>query len=324
MSHGITDKDGIVLYKNPAWHGLGTVLQEDFSPREALNEAGLEWPVEMAKGLSVLDSNGRVCISKNNQACIRMDTGDILGIHGKQYQPMQNDQLFDIAYAMGGQVKVESAGSTNGGRKLFILLRGDTLGLKGNDESIPYLALTNSHDGSARCSAVPTTVRVVCENTLSLMFQTAGQRMYAITHQGSIDHKIESMKKNLVRFQQDTKTWLDDVTQLQSKTLNHTETVTFWGDIYSRLWGKPVTEAEMDKASATIGKWESTLETEKASLGYGDVDIWLAANAVSEDIQHSVPGHQRKNWQARRMENNWFGDTAKKTATVFQTALASL
>jgi len=324
MAHNITDKDGLVLFQNPAWHGLGNVLTKDITPDMAIMEAGLDWGVEMYPGVSVVDQLGRSCSSDRHQALVRMDTGDILGVHGSRYQPVQNRDLFEIAYALGGQVMVEAAGSLDEGRKLFVLLRGDTLGLKNNDTSVPYLALTNSHDGSAKMSAVPTTVRVVCENTLSLMFQEAGSRMYTVTHNGSIDAKINSMKQALVRFQNDTTSWLDIVTTLQDKTMNHSETVAFWGQIYSRIWGQPVTEEEKDKAAATLGKWELTMETEIASMAYGQADLWIAANAVSQDIQHSDPIRKRDGWQTKRLENNWFGETAKSTATVFQQAVAAL
>lgn len=324
MAHHITDKDGLVLFQKPAWHGLGNVITEDLTPEMALIEASLDWGVELYPQPTVVDRLGRTCSSDRHQALVRMDTGDILGVHGSRYQPVQNQDLFEMAYALGGQVLVESAGSLDEGRKVFILLRGETLGLKNNDSSYPYLILTNSHDGSSKLAAVPTTVRVVCENTLSLMFREAGSRMYTVTHNGPMDKKIQSMKNALVRFQNDTVGWLDAVSDLQSKTLNHSETVAFWGQVYSRIWGQPVTEKEKDTAAETLSKWEITMETEMASLAYGQADLWLAANAVTQDIQHSEPLRKRGNWQATRLENNWLGSTAKTSAEVFQEAMLAL
>lgn len=322
--HNITKKDGLVLYKNPAWHGLGEVLQEDITPDQALIISGTDWDVEMVKAPAVVDSLGRTCSSDRHQSAVRMDTGDVLGIHGSRYKPIQNHELFEIAYALGDQVRVESAGSLDEGRKVFILLRGDTLGLKHNDETVPYLALSNSHDGSARLAAVPTTVRVVCENTLSLMFQKESSRMYSVTHNGSVIQKINSMRKALQRFQHDTTTWLDDVSALQGKTMTHSETIAFWGEIYGRLWGTPITEEEKDAAAEVMGKWEATMETEMASLNYPDSDLWIASNAITQDIQHGDPKRARKGWEARRLESNWFGDTQKKTSSVFKQALEAL
>ena len=324
MAHLITAKDSLVLFKDAAWHGLGTVVQEELSPDDAKSITGLDWQVKLIGGVSVTDENARVCTSSRHTALVREDTGDILGIHGKRYRPVQNDQLFDIAYALGDQVKVESAGSLDEGRRIFLTLRGETLNLQGNDQTVPYLALINSHDGSLKFAAVPTGVRVVCNNTLTLMIRHDSKRMYTIRHDGSTAQKIEDMKAALIRFQVDRTNWLEDATKLQKKTVDHTELVSFWGSVYERIWSKPVTEEEIDAAAATLQKWELTLETERASLGYGDVDLWLASNAVTQDIQHSDPLRRTSSWQERRISSNWFGDNAEKTATVFRTAMTQV
>ena len=324
MAHLITAKDSIVLFKDAAWHGLGTVVQEELSPDDAKSITGLDWQVKLIGGVSVTDETARVCTSSRHTALVREDTGDILGIHGKRYRPVQNDQWFDIAYALGDQVKVESAGSLDEGRRIFLTLRGETLNLQGNDQTVPYLALINSHDGSLKFAAVPTGVRVVCNNTLSLMLRQDTKRMYTIRHDGSTAQKIQDMKAALIRFQVDRTNWLEDATKLQKKTVNHTDLVTFWGSVYERIWGKPVTEDEIDSAAATLQKWELTVETERASLNYGDVDLWLASNAVSQDIQHSDPLRRTSSWQERRITSNWFGDNAEKTASVFRTAMAQV
>ena len=324
MAHLITAKDNIVLFKDAAWHGLGTVVNEELSPDDAKSITGLGWQVKLVGGVSVTDQVAgvdRQCFSTRHTALVREDTGDILGIHGKRYRPVQNDQLFDIAYALGAQVKVESAGSLDEGRRIFLTLRGETLNMKNNDQTVPYLALSNSHDGSLKFAAVPTGVRVVCNNTLSLMLRKDSKRMYTIRHDGSTTQKLQDMKAALARFQQDSVDWLEDVTKLQSKSVNHTELVTFWGGVYERLWGKPVTEEDIEDAAMTLQKWEMTVETERASLNYGDVDLWLATNAVTQDIQHGDPLRATKGWEERRMGSNWFGENAEKSAKVFRAAM---
>lgn len=42
MSHEITSTDNVVLHRTSAWHGLGTVVADAPTPREALTLAGLE------------------------------------------------------------------------------------------------------------------------------------------------------------------------------------------------------------------------------------------------------------------------------------------
>jgi phage/plasmid-like protein (TIGR03299 family) len=324
MSHNITSTDGLVLFKEAAWHGLGTVVENEIGPKEALVKAGLDYPIIMLPNVQAMDAEGNVYTSDREQAACRTDTGAILGVHKSRYKPVQNDQLFDIAYAMGDQVKVESAGSFDAGRKVFLALRGGTLGLKWNDESVSYLVLSNSHDGSSKMSATPSSVRVVCNNTLDLMWYKDGQRSYSIRHDGSVEQKIVDLKKALQAFQQDSQAWVDHGLALQGKTLTHTEMVTFWGEIYSRNWGLPSTAKEKETAAQTLERWESILETERAYLAYGDVDLWLATNAITNDLQHATPMRVRAGWQGRQVEKNWFGDNAKKTSQIFQQALKAI
>lgn len=46
MSHEITSKDGLALFKNPAWHGLGTIVTDAMSPSKALEVADMGWKVD--------------------------------------------------------------------------------------------------------------------------------------------------------------------------------------------------------------------------------------------------------------------------------------
>ena len=43
--HGMTENDSAMYFKNPAWHGLGNVVESDVSTSEALVESGLNWDV---------------------------------------------------------------------------------------------------------------------------------------------------------------------------------------------------------------------------------------------------------------------------------------
>src|SRR5690606_13831409 len=42
MAHEITKNDGLVLAGERAWHGLGIVMPDDFTPRQGLKYAGLD------------------------------------------------------------------------------------------------------------------------------------------------------------------------------------------------------------------------------------------------------------------------------------------
>jgi len=183
MSHEITNTDGMVLVGKPAWHGLGVVLpQGPLDPREARRLAGLEWGVREAplfaheRGrsgqgpaeLSTLAQDGTIGRGvpvTTHKAIIREDTGDMLGVVGADFHPVQNGELFDLLQALGRDV--ETAGSLRGGRVVFALLKQGEFQVGIGDRVHQYLLASNGHDGSRALAFTPTDVRVVCANTLA-------------------------------------------------------------------------------------------------------------------------------------------------------------
>jgi hypothetical protein len=99
MGHGLTDSDQMLSVRRPPWHGLGVVLEN--YPRsidEALDRAGLGWAVRAAPVLverrpAWSDDFGRerpaaLEPAPGYKATLRSDTGDVLGIVGADYEPL--------------------------------------------------------------------------------------------------------------------------------------------------------------------------------------------------------------------------------------------
>lgn len=315
------------VFTNPAIHGLGTIIEENMSPREALVATGLDWQVEMIKGVQSVTEDGRMFEGDRETSCGRCDNMKILGVHKSRYRPLQNEQLFDIAYALGGKVQVETAGSFDEGRRVFLLLKGDTFEMQNREKCITYLALTNSHDGSTKFAAVPTTLRVTSNTTLSLLFsRSKGSRIYTIRHDGSMNDKVADLTHKLQTFRDDADAWYQQAVSLQKRQMTKDEMATFWGVLYEKVLkkGRPVTDEEKAAAELVLSGWQNTMEKDMAAQGLTEPDLWLAANAVATDFQTSTPLRRVGDWETKRIEKNWFGDTADKTATVFQEALAIL
>ena len=128
--------------------------------------AGLAWAVEK----EALYTASLLPVPKH-VALIRQDTMAVLGVVGRDYGPVQNQTLVDTLTALGRLARVtpESGGSLLGGRIVWLLARVDGLGFRiGQDEHEGFLLLTNSHDGQRPLTIGPTTLRVVCANTLAL------------------------------------------------------------------------------------------------------------------------------------------------------------
>ncbi len=101
----------------------------------------------------------------------RSDTKTPLSVVSNRYQVVQPREVLefyrDLTEVSG--YELETAGVLKGGRKFWALARtGQSTALKGNDQIIGYLLLATSCDGTLATTATPTTVRVVCNNTLTI------------------------------------------------------------------------------------------------------------------------------------------------------------
>ena len=214
MAHNITDTDGAVYSKTAAWHGLGLVIQEDMSPTEAMKIAGLDWTVSKVGPVTAGNAT-----SDDYNAIVRSDNNAILSIQSPDYQIVQNSDVFDMAYNLGADIKIESALSMNGGKRLVVLCKtGEMDGVNGQDPIAQYMALINSHDGTLAEQALPTTVRIVCQNTLS-MAMAGGKKSFRIVHSGDMKKKREAMAEALKFYAKTGKLFEDKVQTLVRKEL---------------------------------------------------------------------------------------------------------
>lgn len=167
MSKG---KAGFVAFQKSAWHGLGTIFQKEITVKDALNESGQDFNVVKLPNVHRLPS-GIDIVSDSSFFTMREDTNGILGTRlGSDYTVYQNNEALTIVDELlnTGKCKIESAGSIDEGRRVFVCLKLEQ-GIKvgATDQIFQYLLLVNSHDGTLAITAMFTNVRVVCNNTLS-------------------------------------------------------------------------------------------------------------------------------------------------------------
>lgn len=187
----------------PAWHGLGTVLENPVGPMQFMVEAGLDWEVERCDIFA--SSAGYLRPALNGQKMIvRQDTHAPLGVVGDRYESIQNREIFEFLKELGEfdlDMTVETAGALGAGETVWALARVDSLALAlGNDVSNSYLLLTNGHTGNRRLTAMPTTVRVVCQNTLAMAFKdrkgkTGLSSGFDLKHTSGISDRFQQASK---------------------------------------------------------------------------------------------------------------------------------
>jgi phage/plasmid-like protein (TIGR03299 family) len=195
----ITETDGIALARKAAWHGLGTVLDQDYmTTQEAITAAGLEWTVEQHPITTTVE--GVPVAVESHVANVRSDTGTVLGVVGSGYVPTQNTEAFAfVDDLLGGEVQYDVAGSLKGGKTVWMVakLDRDLLVAGDQDERIdPYIVLANGHDGMMSLTVYCTPVRVVCQNTLTWSLRSA-QRMWKARHTRNVKSKVDAARHTL-------------------------------------------------------------------------------------------------------------------------------
>lgn len=333
MAHEIMSKDRAVFNRVAAWHRLGTVVENDMSPTQALEAAELNWNV-IKTGFVKADWPGiGEVVSTDYNAIVREDTKEVLSIQSSDYQVIQNSEHFEMAYELSKDIKVESALSLKNGRKVVLLLRGDTFDVAGSrgDSVTEYMGLINSHDGSIAFSALPTSVRIVCQNTLSMAISNAkrGKNMFRITHKGStMEDKKDAMREALRQFRNTGAFFRDSVGQMAKTVLTKDEIQSFWLDVWGIVETPVVldrkrTDAENDNyenAVKAVASWAETFDRERDETK-SSPNVWLAANAVSKFIQHRTANRGRKATAENRAWDNLAGLNQDSTMNVFRHAL---
>ena len=102
------------LFKQPAWHGLGTIVQEAPTSIDALRLAQLDWDVVPEK---VFLADGTLL--PETVANIRSSDRSILGVVSDHYKIVQNRDAFSFVDGLlENNVTFESAGSLNHGKRI--------------------------------------------------------------------------------------------------------------------------------------------------------------------------------------------------------------
>lgn len=101
------------------WHGLGIRVAEAPSSEEALRLAGLDWQVKQEP---VYTDTGEAI--PGYKANIRDRDRRVLGVVTDRYKIIQNKEAFAFTDALLGKgVRYETAGSLQGGRRVWLLAR---------------------------------------------------------------------------------------------------------------------------------------------------------------------------------------------------------
>src|SRR5437764_2901858 len=202
------------------WHRGGTVLADyPGSWAEARVLAGLDWDPVTTEVYAVagINPDGSVHYEpvEGWKAISRSDTGTVLSINKDSYTVIDHGEMGEIVEAVLAQpnVKWETAGVLDEGRAVWCLaLLDEPVEFPGDDSpTLPHLAITNRHDGTAACALRATAVRIVCANTFRAA-ELEGERTgatFSFIHKSSWRSRHEEARRAVTRARQEIRRYTE-------------------------------------------------------------------------------------------------------------------
>jgi phage/plasmid-related protein TIGR03299 len=227
-----------------------------------------------------------------------------LSVVSNRYQVVQPREVLefyrDLTEVSG--YELETAGILKGGRKFWALARtGQTTALKGNDQVNGYLLLATSCDGTLATTATPTTVRVVCNNTLTISLNGA-TRAIKVPHNTRFDSQAVKKQLGIAVSQWDE--FMYRMRALAERKVQWHEAMGFFMNVLCDVNpNSPMPEVLPNERA--LRKVQSLYEGQGrgATLESAQGTAWGLLNAVTEYVDHE----RRARSTEYRMDSAWFG-----------------
>lgn len=292
------------------WHGLGNQL----SPKQPLEvwqqEAGMNWQIQESPVRYMADAVGHLGTINSfpeQKVLYRSDSKEALSVVSQRYQVVQPREVLefyrDLTERSG--YELETAGVLKGGKKFWALARtGQSAELKGNDLVNGYLLLATSCDGTLATTATPTTIRVVCNNTLSISLNGA---THAIRVPHSTRFDPQAVKKQLGIAVSQWDEFMYRMRALAERKVPWSEAMSYFMSILcdTSPSGSLPEQLPNERALRKVRElYEGRGRGSQLASACGTA--WGLLNAVTEYVDHE----RRARNNEYRIDSAWFGQGA--------------
>ncbi|WP_394562143.1 DUF932 domain-containing protein [Aquipseudomonas alcaligenes] len=303
------------------WHGLGNQLTPQQPIEVWQREAGMDWqilesPVHFKS--DAIGHLGTIHSFPEQKVLFRSDTKTPLSVVSNRYHTVQPREVLefyrDLTEVSG--YELETAGVLKGGRKFWALARtGQGAALKGNDQVNGYLLLATSCDGTLATTATPTTVRVVCNNTLTIALDGAS-RAIKVPHNTRFDPRVVKNQLGIAVSQWDD--FMYRMRILAERKVKPKEALSFITAVLGDNSPKSQ-QAEVVTNIRAMQKVENLYQGRGrgSTLESSNGTAWGLLNAVTEYVDHE----RRARSNEYRMDSAWFGQGAQIKQRALDAAL---
>lgn len=312
------------------WHSLGHRLPRKQPIELWARQAGMDWSIQETPVRYMTEAPGEGDILQSlesfseQKVLYRSDTRAALSVVSSRYQVVQPRAVLEFYRDLTeiGGYEMETAGVLKGGRKVWALARtGKQVVLKGSDSVHGYLLLATSCDGTLATSVTPTTVRVVCSNTLAMALDNTSN-VIRVPHSTSFDADAVKRQLGIAIGQWDDFMYrmkaLSERKVKSSEALRYIERVLYGPDAVdppSALSSDPSPVPRAWAARKVLELYEG--RGRGAELAAARGTSWGLLSAMTEFVDHERRARSRE----YRLDSAWFGQGAALKQRALEHAL---
>lgn len=309
MAHELTIReDGfteMAFVGETPWHDLGNKLEEGADMETWRKAAGMDWSINTSPVKYEIGSANRDVEDiefKGQNVLYRSDNNEALSIVSDRYKPVQPAEVLEFFDSLVKEAgfKLHTAGTLRGGKRLWALAETGKFGEVCKDDAVGgFLLLSTSCDRSLATTARFTSIRVVCNNTLT-MATNSNKSVVSVPHSTVFDH--EKVKLELGKVTEAFGSFMDMAKVLQQQQLNAQKANEFIKALVAPISQVQREEYDLNKNRTVKALSELFEGGAKGSEMVGHTK-WAMLNAVTEYYDHHIPNRSNDT----RLNNAWFG-----------------
>ena len=267
------------------WHGLGVPVNNDLTPVQMMQKAGLDWTVDKVDAFVRV---GNQEIRTGQQALVRSSDNKILTNVGENWNPVQNEDAFNFfsEFVMSGDMDMHTAGSLRGGQMVWALAKtNESFDVFGDDKVDSYLLFSNPHQYGKSIDVRFTPIRVVCNNTLSMSLGMEADKSVRVGHRVEFD--ADAVKETLGLAHEKFQQYKEMAEFLGSRRYDMESLIQYYNDVFPSTARnveepKPVTADTLSRA----GKQALSVIDTQPGAQYAEGSWWQALNSVTYITDH--------------------------------------
>lgn len=295
MALPYANRDLLAQKRSPGIHIEDGETTAQWAARAGLNWTAMQAPVlfEDADGINKM---------ADRSVLYRSDNRAPLGVVSNAFKTFQPAQVVDFYADLTERhgFKLTDAGVFKGGKQIWAkATTGDVMRVHGNDVLQGYVLLSTSFDGSLATTARFSTLRLVCENGLTIGEDLAP--VVRVSHRSIFDADAAKITLGVgdafIRFQQQAEMMAD-------RSVSIVDSVDYFLQVYRDMKAAQIVEGSKDDVAGdkVVARLAAHLQNAPgANLASARSTVWGLLNAVTYDIDHVIRARSSENRDASAM-----------------------